>query len=181
MQGQLAIMREQTSAIIKSAEAAKQSADAFVNADRAWLHAEVITGTPERKLVPTATEYPVAVTNYGRTVGEMIGYKVSARSMDQIEQLLSNRGQMISLGTSGRRFVAPGRTENAFSFDVKQIFELCGLWDAVVRVQITGTVLIEIFYCDVLDRKTGRSSRFLYSYDSDVLKLNPLPEYTEYN
>jgi hypothetical protein len=180
MQGQLAIMQEETTAVIKSAEAAKLSADAFINADRAWLHAEVITDTPERKLVPTSTQYPVAVTNYGRTVGEITGYRVSGGRLDRIDELLSDRGQMISLGNNGRRFLAPGRSENVFPFDIKQVFEYCGLWEDIGRSRVTGVIVIEIRYCDVLDRKAQHLSRFVYSYDSDVIKLSLLPEYTEY-
>jgi len=180
MLGQLDAMREQTAAISKSVETAKQSADAFINAERAWLHAEILNDAPERKMVPASTQYPVAVTNYGRTVGEITGYRFSADTTDGIERLLSDRGEMISLGTSGRRFVAPKDTVSIPSLDVKQILEYRGLWDEVVRERIIGAILIEIFYCDVLDRNTQRSSRFVCSYDAIAYRLNVLSEYTEY-
>jgi voltage-gated potassium channel Kch len=131
-------------------------------------------------MVPSTTQYPVIVTNYGRTVGEIVGYRVSARSIDQIERLLLADRQIRSLSKSDRRFVAPRDTVSAFSFDVKKILEYAGLWEDVIREKTIAAILIKVFYWDVLNRQAVRSSRFVYSYDPVMFRINALAEHTEY-
>lgn len=182
MEGQLATMKEQSAAIAKSAEAAKQSADVLINTERAWLHAEVETSTEQRLMTPSAyADHTVTIMNYGRTVGEITGYRAVPGTIESIDQVLE-RGQTIAAGEDGRRFLAPGqRQAGLYRFNVKQLFENLGIWNDIGRNTENGVIIIEIRYCDVLDRKTVRSSRFVYRYDSDVLRLNILPEYTEYS
>lgn len=165
--------RDQAEISRNAADAATRSADALINAERAWVHVQLVG--PGRSL----TTYTLRTVNYGRTPAEIESYSVGHRCLDtEAAELPEFPGYMV-LKNEVHKLLVKDSHDDLYTFDVSQ--EFAGdRWKEICEGRKTGVLDFLVTYYDVLDRRTQHHTRAVFSCTGPSGTLSRLHQYNKY-
>lgn len=172
---QAVITRQAARAAAESARAARASADALINSERAWVHAELVRS----KLVSDLWSF--SISNYGRTPAEVLC--VRAESYCLTSESLSQPDKFRTLTIPKNSLLVSGSPDDSFSFDVKNDYIWKNDWMMAQKDKPESRFLViefEVTYRDILDRDRSRHTRVVYRYDIVLSTFTLVPQYTSY-
>ena len=163
---------EQTNRLIEqsitSAEAAKKSADAFVESERAWIHA--------RLRHESGDTYYLEIANYGRTLAHIIDIRFGLSCIvpysEPNEPYGDRTGQGINLLILPNTGFHNVRTFNEFPV----IFD--SDWTTIILGTKQGIFFLAVNYKDVLGE--NHTSDFVYSYRIPTRRFEDMSEHRKY-
>jgi hypothetical protein len=168
-------VKRQGKDIKTTAEAALLNAKAVVNAERAWIDAELI-----QKISIGVTRYELQITNQGKTPARLSGYEINygrtgedgTWSMGTLKGKFSKRIEI---------FLGSERSTTLPDFDIGKMF--AELTDSYPEA-MTGFIFFTINYADVVgsesDQVGGRKTFFGYKFNILLGSLERQPMLTQY-
>lgn len=170
--GQMRSANEQTNRLIEqstaSAEAASKSADAFVESERAWIHA--------RLRHESGDTYYLEIANYGRTLAHIIDIRFGVNCIVPYSELNEPYGDRTGQGINLLILPNTGfhnvRTFNEFPV----IFD--SDWIAIMLGTKQGIFFLTVNYKDVIGEK--HASDFIYSYRIPTQRFEDMKERRKY-
>ena len=173
----LFIVKRQGKDIKTTAEAALLNAKAIINAERAWIDAELI-----KKISMGVTQYDLVITNHGKTPARLCGYGINYGRPSEdgtwsLETLKGKFSKRIEI------FLGSERSTTLPDFDIGEMF--ANLPDSSLRPQVVaGFVFFTISYADVVviesEQIGGRETFFGYQYNVLLGSLERQPIFTRY-
>jgi hypothetical protein len=163
-------MRDSIPLQTKAAEAASLNAQAVINAERAWVDADMFKAG-------VGFKYVVRVTNHGKSLARVVGFTLSYASYAaEVTELPASALRSLVEARMPGQILAAG-TVNApiFEFDISQYMsddDRVGNTTAVFQARIE--------YQDIFDDKIGHTTEVVYSYKRSDSALAYLANYTKY-
>jgi hypothetical protein len=154
----------------KSADAALLSAQAQINAERAWIVAEVIR-------VSATNDYSLQVTNCGKTPAILISFGFRCAGIPIHLRDLPEHLPEIGIKNINLMLVAD-------KFHVLERFEMSHYmaewWEEIHAGTMTGIFEVWVKYLDILKGNPEHTTRTVYSYKVSASALVGLPQYNRY-
>jgi hypothetical protein len=173
----LVVVKRQGKDTKTTAEAALLNAKAIINAERAWIDAELI-----KKISMDVTQYDLEITNHGKTPARLCSYEINYGRPSEdgtwsLEALNGKFCKRIEI------FLGSERSTTLPDFDIGKMF--ANLPDSSLRPQVVaGFIFFTISYADVVaiesEQIGGRETFFGYQYNVSLGSLERQPIFTRY-
>ncbi|HWY67959.1 MAG TPA: hypothetical protein VNX88_04795 [Terriglobales bacterium] len=160
-------MSKSADAATKGADAATKSANALVHSERAWIE--------PRFVKDIADNYGFEVTNYGRTLAIITGFKFGVVALDLNEPKPERLGEFLEF-TRQNVLVLPNSPVTLDHFGIADYF--ADQWIDIVAGVKNGLVFGSVEYLDVVG--STHQSIFAYEYGHINHLLTDLRRYRKY-
>jgi hypothetical protein len=166
----------------KQSIAAKRSAEALINSERAWVEGKLAEPQKDFLTLDSGSpyNYQLRISNVGRTPAHVIEWEIEIGSVDPaFRELPENLSHKLRKELS--LFLPPGESEPLGTHDLPEYFKD---WDDILSGNKTGVFRATLKYHDIFSgsgvSREPRETTFVYSYSSledDFVRLNRMNVY----
>ncbi len=171
-------VRKQTGLLNKSAEAALLNAQAVIDSERAWIHADFIS----REIIGT-TRYSLVITNQGKTPAQVFGYHIWHGLLTEGVPFVKDK-LTSHFSEDSHVFIGGGQTMTLRDdFRLEDLFTLEDLPPASSAGFPQGAFCVTVNYGDVVSEKTKRKEHhtsFIYFVNLTFSTLTRIAQYNDY-
>jgi hypothetical protein len=171
-------VRKQTGLLTKSAEAALLNAQAVIDSERAWIHADFIS----REIIGV-TRYSLVITNQGKTPAQVFGYHIWHGLLTEGVPFAKEK-LTTHFTEESHVFIGGGQTMTLRDdFRLEDLFMLEDLTPAASAGFPQGAFCVTVNYGDVVTEKAKREEHhtsLVYFVNLTFSTLTRIAQYNDY-